>query len=109
METIGNVFIVAIIFSAVYAVVKLLVRRKERLTMIEKGTSLPEIQGEDFSFSSIQYGVFFIGIGLGILAGNILAVTTRLEHEVAYFSMIFLFGGLALVIHYFMESKSKPG
>jgi hypothetical protein len=105
MDRIGDVLTVAIIFSVIYGVIKLLVRKRERIAMIEKGTNLPDIKEEGVTFSSIKYGIFFVGIGLGILAGNIVAVTTRLEHEVAYFSMIFLFGGIALVIHHLIDGK----
>jgi predicted MFS family arabinose efflux permease len=105
MGPITDVLMAAIIFSSIYAVLKLFVRRKERLIMIEKGTNMPEIKDERFTFSSLKFGVFFIGIGLGVLVANILCVTTRIESEVAYFSMIFLFGGIALVIAHFMEKK----
>jgi len=105
MGPIGDVLMAAVVFSAIYGVIKLLVHRKERLVMIEKGTNLPEIKSEEFSFSSLKFGIFFIGIGLGVLVANILTFTTRLEPEVAYFSMIFLFGGLSLVIHHIIEGK----
>lgn len=106
MGPIGSVLILAVIFSAIYGVIKLLVRRKERLIMIEKGANMPEIK-EESMFSALKFGIFFIGIGLGVLAANILCVTTKLESEVAYFSMIFLFGGIALVIAHFIEKGDK--
>lgn len=107
MGPIGGVLILAVIFSALYGIIKLLVRRKERLIMIEKGTNMPEIKEEENLFSALKFGIFFIGIGLGVLAANIITVTTKVESEVAYFSMIFLFGGLALVIAHFIEKKDK--
>jgi hypothetical protein len=107
MEQISEVMIVAIIFTIGYGIIKLLVHRKERLTMIEKGSNMPEIKGEEFTFSSLKFGIFFFGIGLGILMANILTVTTKLDREVAYFSMIFLFGGLSLIIHHLIEGKGK--
>jgi hypothetical protein len=107
MGHIGEVLVTAIVFASIYGVLKLLVRRKERLIMIEKGTNMPEIKDEGFSFSALKFGIFFIGIGLGVLIANILSVTTRIESEVAYFSMIFLFGGIALVIAHFIEKKDK--
>ena len=107
MEHLSEILIVAVIFATIYGVIKLLVRRKERIAMIEKGTSLPEIKGEEFSFSSLKFGIFFIGIGLGVLAANILTVTTTLDKEVAYFSMVFLFGGMALIIDHLIEGKGK--
>jgi len=107
MGAIGHVLILAVIFSAIYGVIKLLVRRKERLIMIEKGAGMPEIKGEETLFSPLRFGIFFIGIGLGVLVANILCVTTKIESEVAYFSMIFLFGGIALVVAHFLEKKDK--
>jgi hypothetical protein len=107
MNGITSILMAAIIFSAAYGIIKLFVHRKERLIMIEKGTQMPEIKAETFTFSSLKFGVLFIGIGLGIFVASILAVTTKLDTEVAYFSMIFLFGGLALVIHHLIEDKGK--
>lgn len=108
MGSIQEVLTVAIIFAAIYGVIQLLVRRKERLLLIEKGASAPEIKPDTFSFSSFKFGLFFIGIGIGVLIANILTVTTALESEVAYFSMVFFFGGLALVIHHVIDKKDKP-
>ena len=105
METMGSVLIVTVIFAAVYGVAKLLIRRKERLMMIEKGNQMPEIKNDDFTFPTLKFGIFFIGIGLGVLSANILIVTTKLEMEVAYFSMVFLFGGISLIIAHLLERK----
>ena len=51
--------------------------------------------------------MFFIGVGIGILAGNILAVSTNLEEPVPYFSMILLFGGASLIAYYLVERKNS--
>ena len=107
MESLSEVLITAIVFVAIYGVLQLFIRRKERLMIIEKGANPPELKSELPTFSSFKFGLFFIGIGIGVLAASILAATTVLEKEVAYFSMIFLFGGLALVIHHFVEKKQK--
>ena len=107
MEHISEVLTVAIIFAVLYGIIKLQVQKKERLALIEKGTNMPEIKNEGLVFSSLKYGIFFFGIGLGILVANVLTVTTRLDREVAYFSMIFLFGGLSLIIHHLIEGKGK--
>jgi ABC-type Fe3+-siderophore transport system permease subunit len=107
MENLSNVLITAIVFAAIYGVIQLLIRRKERHMLIEKGANMPEFKSDLPSFSGIKFGLFFIGIGIGIFAGSILAATTVLEKEVSYFSMIFLFGGLALVISHFVEKNKK--
>jgi hypothetical protein len=105
MEQIANIITVAIIFTVIYGVLKMLIQRKERLIMVEKGTSMPEIKSGIMTFSTIKYGIFFIGIGLGVLMANILTVSTALDSEVAYFSMIFLFGGVSLIIAHLVEKK----
>ena len=96
-----------IFFTAIYGVIQLFERRRERLLLIEKGTNPPETKNDFLVFSSLKFGLFFIGIGVGVLIANILTVTTTLDEEVAFFSMIFLFGGLALVINHMMEKNKK--
>ncbi|MFN8206172.1 MAG: DUF6249 domain-containing protein [Bacteroidales bacterium] len=107
MEGISNLMITAVVFAGIYAIIQLFVKRKERLLLIEKGTNSPEMKSELFTFSSFKFGLFFIGLGLGVLAGSIVAATTVLDSEVAYFSMIFLFGGLALVLHHYVDRKKN--
>ncbi|MCK4562398.1 MAG: hypothetical protein KAT78_05790 [Flavobacteriaceae bacterium] len=48
-----------------------------------------------------------VGIGTGILVGSLLSNYTVLDEEVAFPSMIFLFGGLFLVGNSFLENKNK--
>jgi len=107
MENLSNVLITAIVFAAIYGVIQLFIRRKERQMLIEKGANMPEFKSDLPSFSGIKFGLFFVGIGIGIFAGSILTATTVLEKEVSYFSMIFLFGGLALIISHFVEKNKK--
>ena len=107
MEEISTVLVTAIVFAAIYGTIQLLVKRKERLMIIEKGNDIPVLKSDLPAFSGLKFGLFFIGIGVGILAGSILAASTVIEKEVSYFSMIFLFGGLALVIHHFIDKKKN--
>jgi hypothetical protein len=85
-------------------------RNRERLAIIEKNAdpSILKIEATHiFSKVSIKIGMLFIGGGLGVLVGNILAVTTSLEAEVAYISMIFMFAGAGLIASYFVARKIK--
>ena len=50
MGPIGDVLMAAVVFSAIYGVIKLFVHRKERLVMVEKGTNMPEVKNEEFTF-----------------------------------------------------------
>lgn len=102
------VLVLLVIFGFLYAVIYINVRRKERMALLEKGAD-PAIFHEPRTekVTSLKYGLFLIGIAIGILLGNVLEATTALEPEVSYFSMIFLFGGLALVISYFVGKKMQ--
>ncbi|HKR03845.1 MAG TPA: DUF6249 domain-containing protein [Bacteroidia bacterium] len=82
-------------------------RNKERLALIEKGAdaSLFNTGRKNNKTFALKIGMFLVGIALGLLLGNVIAETTRLKEEVAYFSMTFLCGGLSLVAFYFIEKK----
>jgi hypothetical protein len=98
------ILILSIIFGFVYAVIYLGVRRKERMALLEKGVDASHFVGDTKTTSgTLKFGMLFVGIAVGILLGNILEVATQLEEEVAYFSMVFLFGGAGLIINYFVE------
>jgi len=101
------VLVLLIIFGFIYGIVHLGVRRKERQTMIDKGVDPSVFAEMKPGMSGIRYGLLLIGVAVGILIGNILDATTVLEEEVSYFSMIFLFGGLSLVISYFLERQQS--
>jgi len=82
-------------------------RNKERLALIEKGADASLFKTSSKPFPTLKIGMFLIGIGIGILMGNIVATLTSLEQEVAYFSMILLFGGASLICFYLIEKNKK--
>jgi hypothetical protein len=100
------VLVLAIIFGAIYGVIQLNYQHKERKMLLEKGADPTNFQfPKERKATSLRYGLLLIGIALGILLGNVLTVSTDLAQEAAYFSMVFLFGGLALVISFFVEKR----
>jgi hypothetical protein len=100
------VLVTAIIFGFVYNVIFILVRKSERMAMLEKGIDATFfISKQQPSQQALKFGLLFIGVAIGILLGSILSATTTLPEEASYFSMIFLFGGLGLVINHFIEKK----
>ena len=100
------VFITAIVFGFVYGVIHLLVRRKERMALIEKGVDAPlfDVKARP-NVMALKFGLLFIGVAIGLLLGSLLVETTTLNDESSYFSMVFLFGGIGLVVSHFMEKK----
>lgn len=90
-------------FAMIFGIVYIVVRRKERLAMIEKGADPSIFERGSKAPTSLKWGMLFVGIGVGILLGKIFAAYSCLGEEASMFSMICLFGGLSLVIYHFVE------
>jgi len=56
---------------------------------------------------TLKLGMLFMGVGFGIIAGAILESMELMPHGPDYVSMIFLFGGLSLVLFYFINRKKN--
>jgi hypothetical protein len=78
----------------------------ERMAIIDKGLS-PELFKKDRSTSgALRASLLLIGAGVGLLMGFGLDSAFDME-EVAYFSMILIFGGLGLGMAYLIEEKNQ--
>ena len=108
---VGFIALFATIFGIIY--LHYSTRNKERMALIEKGAdaSLFNTGREGkLSFSwnkfTLKIGMLAIGIALGILAGALMTNAGMLEDGVNFSSMIFLFGGISLVLFYFFDRKT---
>jgi hypothetical protein len=93
-------------FVTVYGIVRLAIRRKERMAAIEKGLNPMEWEKkENPTLAALKLGLVLIGIGTGVLIGSILVETTTINPDQVFFSMICLGGGIALVLNYVLGKK----
>ncbi|HOF54447.1 MAG TPA: hypothetical protein PLD74_01565 [Prolixibacteraceae bacterium] len=96
------------VFAIVYVIFS--TRHKERMAMIEKGADPRLFKREPRTFKTNEYltfkwGLFMIGSAIGILAGALLELYSEFPSGACYFSMILIFGGLALVASYLLRGK----
>jgi len=110
MEPIFVVFIVFTTFG-VTIYTWLSSRHKERMAMIEKGVNPADFKSGSFRdllrpnpLSSLKWGMLTMFVGVGILVATWLDRSLYMQDSVYPASML-LFGGLALVIFYFIASR----
>lgn len=97
--------IVAIIGAFIMIVYVRRFENAERMAMIEKGVDASIFPKKSRSpFGALRASLLLIGAGVGLLLGHFLDRAYDME-EVAYFSMLFLFGGIGLGISYLVEEK----
>lgn len=95
------VFLVGLFITVVYV-------RKfenlERMSIIEKGIDPQIFKRESSTAPTLRLALLFIGAGTGLLFGYFLDRAWDMQ-EVAYFSMIFIFGGIGLGLAYLIEER----
>ncbi|MCB0489748.1 MAG: DUF6249 domain-containing protein [Cyclobacteriaceae bacterium] len=78
----------------------------ERMAIIEKGLDPSLFKIERSAAGALRASLLLIGAGIGLLMGYWLDNAFFMD-EVAYFSMLFLFGGLGLGLAYMIEEKKS--
>ena len=92
------------IFGILY--VLLLTRHRERMSLMERGLSPAEFSNKKGILSAtLRYGLLLIGIGVGILFGNFVEIEFGVPRQGAFIAMMFIFGGIGLIISFLIERK----
>jgi len=99
-------------FSGIFGIVYvfLMTRYKERIAMIEKGVDASIFVSNNKSISpTLKFGMLFVGIALGIIIGDTMHEFYGFSKGAAFFSMVFLFGGISLILNFIIERKLTEG
>jgi preprotein translocase subunit YajC len=116
IKTMDAIIVSIAFFATIFGFIYLFytTRHKERMALIEKGADASLFakvrEGGKFikmAKMTLKAGMFLMGIGLGIVAGAMLDSFGVMTSGANFTSMIFLFGGLSLVLYYLIERKSK--
>ncbi len=103
-DCIVSLVAISAIFGILYVI--LLTRHRERMALMEKGLSPAEFSNKSSILSAtLRYGLLCIGIAIGILFGNFAANHFDVPRQGAFIAMIFLFGGISLIISFLIDRK----
>jgi len=83
-------------------------RRIERTALIAAGKDasiFEQFNGKPKHYLSLKYGMFLVGLAIGVILGAVLDTYTSLHEAAAYFSMVLLFGGLSLILFYITQKR----
>lgn len=78
-------------------------RTKERLALIDKGTDASIFKINTYRFALLKWGIFLIGASIGVFSGYMLS--NVVNEVVAFFTMIFFFGGIGLIVAHFITNS----
>lgn len=99
-----GIFVPIGFFLAIFAVLYVYwtTRTKERLALIEKGADASIFKTEPSKYALLKWGIFLIGLSIGVITG--FALANVINEVVAFFTMIFFFGGVGLIVAHFVTN-----
>jgi hypothetical protein len=103
-----GIFVPIGFFLAIFAILYVYwtTRTRERLALIDKGADASIFKTGASKYALLKWGIFLIGLAVGVITGY--ALSNDVNEVVAFFTMIFFFGGLALIVaHFITNALSK--
>ncbi len=102
-----DVFQMAIVFTAIVAVIKIIADWRLRTRLIDKGLVDEKVKflyddGLGKAMSNLKWGLVLVGIGLAALLGQIFDYYIEPESIIG---LMFIFAGLGFLIYYAFASK----
>ena len=114
-----DVFIVLIIFAALFGIVFVIAtaRNRERMAMIEKGMTPKDFKGGNSaesianrrpnSYGILKWALLLVGIGFGLFIGSLLETYTSLSDVTSYFAAALFFGGAGLFAAFLIAKNAE--
>jgi len=102
-----DVFEMAIVFTAIVSVIKIIADWRLRTRLIDKGLVDEKVKflyedGLGRAMSNLKWGLVLVGIGLAALLGQMFEYYIEPESVIG---LIFIFAGLGFLIYYAVASK----
>jgi FtsH-binding integral membrane protein len=106
-----EIFIVLIIFAAIFGIVFVIAssKNRERMAMIEKGVSPKDFMTDrrPNSYGILKWALLLVGVGFGLFIGSLLSAYTSINEESAYFAAALFFGGAGLFAAFLIAKKAE--
>ncbi len=100
-----GIFVPLAFFLALFAILYVYwtTRTKERLALIDKGLDASVFKTGCNKFALLKWGIVLIFAAIGVFTAHLLAQV--INEVAAHFSMILFFGGIGLIVAYFITNK----
>ena len=105
----AGIMVPVVLFIVIGYIVKVVAETRTRRILIEKGEineNLKYLFADKLAYavpSSLKWGMVLIAIGLAFLLSQVLSFA--MDDETALFALIFILGGAALVVYYFIGTR----
>jgi len=80
-------------------------RNRERMALIERGADPTLFEARKKANGVMKVGLFFLGIGIGVVMAYLISSGGGMDEGAAYPAMIFIFGGIALIVSHLWQRK----
>ena len=107
LQVLENVITSLVLFGAVFGLIYVYIvsRHRERMAVLERNLTESPFRSLE-NANLLKFGIVSLGIAVGVIAGYIL-YECGLDENFSYTAMVFLFGGISLIIAFFVMQRQN--